>query len=411
MLTETTVRALAGQIIDLDSHEGIPFHLWPEHFEGMQERWAPLLRQEPGKTNVIAGQICAKDETLRDTEPYDPSQVWFMKGPGAPGTVDMGRRLEVMDVMGIQRQLVFPGLGLFGMFFAHVDRATAKMFVNCDIPADFDLAGLGRDSVEAHNVWVIKQMQSQAGSSPRLRPTTILMMDTVENTMQTLERAAAGGARAVFLRSSAPPCGMAPGDRRLDPVWRFLEEHKFAVTLHIGGDSGFIERGAWRAIPEFMAPSDYQSIEFPGYDPYTGAACHYANENFVQAMILGGVFTRFPDLRFGIIENGAVWVGGLAERLDMWCEEFSRLAAKVLDGKPSEVLNRNVRVTPFNFENVRSYFERFPHLANVYGFASDYPHVEGGKDAFNRLYDQLAPLGQDVCHKFFHENGAWLVPD
>jgi hypothetical protein len=82
-----------------------------------------------------------------------------------------------------------------------------------------------------------------------------------------------------------------------------------------------------------------------------------------------------------------------------------------LDAKPSEYLNRNVRVTPFYFEKIATYFERFPHLSNIYSFASDYPHPEGGKDVLHRFHQQLAPLGEEVCRKFFHENEAWLLPD
>jgi hypothetical protein len=36
---------------------------------------------------------------------------------------------------------------------------------------------------------------------------------------------------------------------------------------------------------------------------------HYAPENFVAAMALGGVFERHPNVRFGVIELSATWVG------------------------------------------------------------------------------------------------------
>ena len=44
---------------------------------------------------------------------------------------------------------------------------------------------------------------------------------------------------------------------------------------------------------------------------------HFAPENYVAAMVLGGVFERHPHLRFGVIELSASWIGPLAERLDM----------------------------------------------------------------------------------------------
>lgn len=70
-------------------------------------------------------------------------------------------------------------------------------------------------------------------------------------------------------------------------------------------------------------------------------------------------------MRFGVIELGAAWVGALGERLDMWAEkQFQGRLSKVLTMRPSAYLARNVRVTPFHFEPVSHYLERYPHLAN-----------------------------------------------
>src|SRR5258708_19280735 len=37
--------------------------------------------------------------------------------------------------------------------------------------------------------------------------------------------------------------------------------------------------------------------------------------HFISMLVLGGVFERFPSLRFGAIEVGGGWLGPLAERL------------------------------------------------------------------------------------------------
>ena len=68
---------------DLDSHEGIPFHLWHEHFGDLQDRWRPLLQRTPGEMNVIADQVCADDAQSRDDQPIDPATIWRVKGAGA----------------------------------------------------------------------------------------------------------------------------------------------------------------------------------------------------------------------------------------------------------------------------------------------------------------------------------------
>ena len=64
----------------------------------------------------------------------------------------------------------------------------------------------------------------------------------------------------------------------------------------------------------------------------------------------------------------------------------------------------------FDFEPVDVYIQRYG-LEDVLCFASDYPHVEGGKNPVARWYERLKPLGEAVVRKFFVENGEWLLPD
>jgi hypothetical protein len=77
-------------------------------------------------------------------------------------------------------------------------------------------------------------------------------------------------------------------------------------------------------------------------------------------MIVGAVFERHPKLRFGVIELGAYWLGELCYSLDMW----HRIGAKgfveegknyILPNKPSYYVKRNVRVSPFDFEEIDKY--------------------------------------------------------
>jgi hypothetical protein len=79
--------------------------------------------------------------------------------------------------------------------------------------------------------------------------------------------------------------------------------------------------------------------------------------------------------------------------------------------KPSEYINRNVRVAPYDWEPIEMYFDRYPQIADTYCFSTDYPHSEGGKHVKRRLYERLAPLGEETVRKFFVENGNLLLPD
>jgi hypothetical protein len=59
---------------------------------------------------------------------------------------------------------------------------------------------------------------------------------------------------------------------------------------------------------------------------------------------------------------------------------------------------------------VDEYIETYG-LEDVICYASDYPHLEGGKDPMGRFSNRLAHLGSDVTEKFFVHNGKWILPD
>jgi hypothetical protein len=68
--------------------------------------------------------------------------------------------------------------------------------------------------------------------------------------------------------------------------------------------------------------------------------------------------------------------------MDMWAKEmFPHRFASTLSMAPSDYFARNIRVTSFHFEAVVMYFERYPHLADVFCYSTDYPHFKGGNES------------------------------
>jgi predicted TIM-barrel fold metal-dependent hydrolase len=407
---ETIERALALDasgllpLSDLDAHEMLPMHLWPSLFGEAGEIVADLYANMSAEARARRGEnVMAIDESVRDDLPLDLDTVWTAKGPKAPGVIDMSRRTDVMDVMGVERQLVFQTFANFGVLFCFDPNAEAHFGM------DFggrDPRVLGREVIRAYNRWVIEM--ARTFSAERMRCVGFVLTDSLDQMMTDASELLDNGARAITIPFGTPPADTSPADVRLDPFWELMERRDIPVVLHVGSQSTLWASLAWNANVPAFRPGDQSLAEF-GSEPYTGAVVHVGPENYLTAMILGGVFERFPRLRFGVIELGAQWVGGFAERLDLWAEAYaSRL--KYLSMKPSEYVDRNVRVTPFVFEDVRSYFERFPNLSHVYAYSSDYPHVEGGKYSKQRYLLNLDGLDQTVINKFFTDNGRWLLP-
>jgi predicted TIM-barrel fold metal-dependent hydrolase len=142
----------------------------------------------------------------------------------------------------------------------------------------------------------------------------------------------------------------------------------------------------------------------------------------LMTLVLGGVFDRHPNLRFGVIESAMYWVGPLMRRLDMWWGlGTTTMPERKLGGryqpkyrlpeKPSFYMKRNVRITPFIVEN--DIAEDITHygLEDMVCFSTDYPHVEGGKYPTESFYKKVQSLNPEFIEKFFVKNAQWIMPE
>lgn len=386
--------------LDADSHEMIPSNLWTDYFGPAAQEIAD--RKFERFANSADNSVFRPDVT-GDNEAITPESVWTIKGPGAPSAIDLSRRCEAMDVMGIDRQLVFPSFGLVGTTLLF--NPLAHEFLGYD-PALVDRIKLGKAVLVEHNEWAAKITALGAG---RLRPVGIIFADTLGELMQQTEDALASGIRAVWLPSALPPANTSPADRKLDPYWKLLADNDIPLAMHLGTEFAFTASPLWSSnVPEFE-PSSSSLLEFP-VEPLRAAGMNFCIENFLGAMILGGVLERHENLRVGAIEVGAQWVGSFADRLDMWAEQFSTRFDNTLTMRPSAYLDRNVRVTPFHFEAVDTYFERYPHLSHVYCYSSDFPHREGGKYSKQVFLDKFASTDEVFVEQFFASNADRILP-
>ena len=199
------------------------------------------------------------------------------------------------------------------------------------------------------------------------------------------------------------------------PFYSMLEEANATFTLHIGTELMFFRTMDWGNAKAFEGFKINDEISM---DPWRLSAMHLAPQNYFATMITGGVFDRHPRLRVGAMEYCAHWIGPLAEMLDLWHDNNQSIEPSLFaDGsmgrrlpmRPSEYINRNIRVAPFEFEPVGKYIEKYG-LEDVYCYNSDYPHVEGGKNPVGKFAASLEPLGPRIMEKFFISNGEWLLP-
>ncbi|WP_312870741.1 amidohydrolase family protein [Gordonia asplenii] len=392
---------------DVDSHEMIPGHLLgdvlgkPGRIMGRIFEVADELRPDPTATNMHQPAI------VGDVKEVDPEDIWKVKGPSAPSAIDLDRRVEVLDVMGIENQLVFPTTAIAAMMVGGMNDMAFEQRFGGDVSM---FEGMSRwdfrtSFLSAYNDWVIGAPVQGDG---RIRMVGIVpTSDSLDEMMATAKRLVDAGVRAVYLQADQPPGGVSPAHSSMDPFWRLLEEADVAVTLHIGTEFAFLDP-RWSFAETFL--DLFQSPEIPNTTIHMFATVHMAVDNYLSTMVLGGVFERFPRLRLGLLEVGAHWVGNAARRMDMYLDVFPGAAAAKFSLKPSEFMARNVRVSPFNFEPVDRYILDDPNLTDVFCYSTDYPHVEGTKDSLNNMLAKVEPLGDDVTAKFFRTNAEWLLP-
>jgi uncharacterized protein len=375
------VEARAG-VIDADSHvmetsDWLPSYADPD----VRERLAGLGLDKAGTvTEKLLRDLPALQARHRSLD-ITADVLTGPKGWQAPGSLDPAVRSRVLDALGIEAQLVFPTFAL-------------SHFVSSKDPE------VVYGGARALN----RAMTSFCADDPRLRPVGFLPLTDPERAIDALEEAVARGCSAMWVPSDAPG-DMSPAHVSLAGVWGRLAEAGVPFVLHVGGGRllprPFHNNGHPRTRDWLGGGENLRGKDFP--------VLHHSPERFLSCLVLDGVFEQFPKLRGGAIELGASWVPGMLRNLDNAATTVGKHEPLVqgLSLKPSEYIQRQVRFTPFPFEDVAWLIEQCG--PDLFMFSTDYPHIEGGRHPFENFGKAVAGFSQDVQDRFFAGNGRDLL--
>lgn len=316
------------------------------------------------------------DEYRADEE----AQVMLRKNFAATGSFLPEDRPRALDLLGFSSQLVF---NTFHNRRLH------------DWEHSGDLA-LAEGTARAHN----RGMVEFCSVDERLLPTCYVPLADVDLADRMAGEAIAMGAAALLVASGCPP-DHSPSHVGLDRVWAQAQEAGIPVVFHVGGTGDLIDRAYFRnglpVPPDFHGGEenfrsvDYMAIPFPPMQT-------------LATLIFDGVLERFPDLRFGVIEQGAIWLPSWMRQMESAFDAFARHEERLqrLSLRPSEYVRRQVRVTPYPTEDVGWIVEQAgPELVM---FNSDYPHVEGGRKPLERFEASLGDAPEAVRQAFYCDN-------
>jgi predicted TIM-barrel fold metal-dependent hydrolase len=246
-----------------------------------------------------------------------------------------------------------------------------------------------------------RAMAEFCGDDPRLLAVGYLPLDDPSRALDELQLAIDAGIAAMWVPSEAA-AHRSPAHVELEPVWAALAEAGVPFVLHVGGGKllprEFHDNGHPRPADWLGGGENLRAKDFP--------VLHHSPERFLACLTLDGVFARHPQLRGAAIELGASWVPGMLRNLDHAHRSFSKTEPllQALELKPSEYVRRQVRFTPFPFEDTAWLVEQCgPEL---FMFSTDYPHPEGGRRPFEIFGEAMERFDAEAQERFFWRNGA-----
>lgn len=298
----------------------------------------------------------------RHLEDFDAWQAAYrnpfrdLQGDRRSRNWDTARRNADLEADGVVGEVVFPNT--VPPFFP-----TGAVVARPPSPSEYPLRLAG---IRAHNRWLVDWC---AEDPLRRAGVGQIFLNDLEDAAADVRFIAEHGLRGGALLPAVPPD--APWLEPLysphyDPLWRTCEELGVVVNHHSGGGT-----------------PDY------GDHPAAGvvwlAETAFFSRRALTHLIAGGVFERFPCLRFVMTEQGGSWVPPTLAMLDAFHLQISSTghfgelgvpAEAALRLPPSEYFHRNCFVT-VSFPSPRDGSARSAIGVDRYLWGSDYPHAEG----------------------------------
>jgi uncharacterized protein len=367
--------------------EGQTIHDADSHIMELPETIHPYL--DPKFRDAFVEKTRSKDGLLErfaraSAQHEDPefragaaANIMLRKNHEAMGAFRSADRGAALDHLGFASQLVF----------------TTACLSNFGLEQRGEVE-LALEAARAHN----RMMTEFCSVDRRLLATGYVPLIDRARAPQIAREALALGAKALVV-PSRHPAGFSPSHRELDALWAVAQEAGVPILFHVGGEE--------------KMPKAYLENGLPYVKDFHGGDENFTSLSFMSiplsvwqtlsALVIDGVFDRFPRLKFGAIELGASWLPSLMKFLDSGVAAFGKEERlQTLSGTPSEILRRQLRVTPYPHEDVRWIMENSGE--DMVLFSSDFPHVEGGRNPLKRFNDNLAGVDEVLKRKFYRDN-------
>ena len=375
------------RVIDADQHLNPPHTFWADYLPAKLRDQAPKIeRGEDADYIVFEGK--RRKVNLMNALAGKKAEDWKMEGrvdDVLKGNFDARARLEDMDKDGVDAAVLYGG-GPLGT-------ANIELYY---------------ESFRAYNRYLKDFCDTDRN---RLCGVAYLPMRDVDESVKMLEEAAKMGFTAVNIpafpqransTAAQTPTGASAqmaaqaaaltGDPwyevqfdqpQFDRFWAAAVDHDISLTIHLGARMTRFE-------DKTRLLSDMLASKFAMSEP-------------VSILIFGGVFDRFPKLRYGTIESGGGWMAFAADYMDRTWEKQRFWIGSQIQHPPSYYMEQNVWAS-FIHDRVAIANRNLPGAKNVM-WSSDYPHSETTFPESQQWIDRLfAGVPEDEKHLILAEN-------
>jgi predicted TIM-barrel fold metal-dependent hydrolase len=300
---------------------------------------------------------------------------------GAFGAFNGADHKLALDQLGFQKQVIFNTFS---------NEVLQKLEQTGDLP-------LVRAAARAHNRGILEFC---AGDG-RLMPSAYVPLSDREQAPMIAAEAVKAGAKLLVV-CQVPPATHSPTHEDLERVWAIAGEARTPVAMHVGGGGQVLEE-AYNVTGRARTPT-FSGGEGALHSLWVMTLADPAKK-LVAAMIYDGVFMRHPNLKVGVYELGCSWLPAYLRQLDAVARGFSKEPRITqLEMPPSQYAQRQLKVTPYPFEDLAWVTEQAPN--NMVMFSSDYPHHEGGRDPLKWYDNWFANSSEETRQRFFAGNFA-----
>ncbi len=184
------------------------------------------------------------------------------------------------------------------------------------------------------------------------------------------------------------------GNRFYHPIWQACQEHGLVVCIHPGAEgTGMVG-----------APT---GVGFPTYYMENRAARASMAMAHCTSLICEGVFERFPELKFAVLEVDQYWVPGFLWKMDADWKSL-REQTPWVKKLPSEYFRQHIRVGSQPFAEPERRVDLMGLLEEMHAeetllYCSDWPHFD-----WDDPVTTLPTLSPELHQRIFVDNAREL---